>query len=71
LRPPPSRPQRVADSAVAKNGLCVDCLDALAAVRHARGDKRGAAEAERRALAAWPFERTPTQLLARLAEYEK
>jgi Protein of unknown function (DUF1570) len=63
--------QRVADIAVAKNGLCVDCLDALAAVRHARGDKRGAAEAERRALAAWPFERTPTQLLARLAEYEK
>jgi hypothetical protein len=63
--------QRVADAAVAKNGLCVDCLDALAAVRHARGDDRGAADAERRAVAAWPFERTPTDLLARLAEYEK
>jgi hypothetical protein len=59
----------LAEAAVARNTACVQCLDALAVVRYEANDDRGAFEAERRAVAVWPYEKTPALLLERLDFY--
>jgi hypothetical protein len=69
MRRGPEAARPLAEAAVARNGDCAGCLDALALVRHAAHDDAGAAEAESRAVAAWPNESSPTKLLERLAQY--
>ncbi len=63
------RARPLAEAAVTRNPECVACLETLATIRDAAHDERGAADAEARAVAAWPYEDPPTAQLQRLEGY--